>query len=480
MVSDPPDVLNQTRGVVWGAERPELLITETLGLHDRRTEDLESNDTNGHDTVDGTSTTRYDDVDLDQSLRPRGSAFVELYNPWSEQGQYPAELYTRLNWTSNYQPVIDPIQGVDLSRLSNLAVDANGNLTTQPTNAANSIKRSPVWRMIVVEEWPNMRNVEFAGNMNQYVQFHKGLNVSSKQLPAYTTVSNALSAWYQKWKGNAATAGPPPVIRPSDPDFDAAFDSNFVPKVTANNQFTLQYPYIEREFYFTTDRSPVTVATPANPADWNYASNAFRLHIPNRSIQIAGLGTVRTQKFIPVDLEPQSANAIAIAPILPGRYGVVGSAGTKYDLSKQVFSTTIGRRDVNMGNTPDAQHFPDQTRRIEMRPSNNPNVQQLLVASNGGDPNDEITKDDPYTQRLGRSNELINDNGTVKNIQDSKSADGTPTGTPNFRYYQPCVAIPIEGMSFSEPAWGWGRAKGKPLMRKRRSRLRILLERRAL
>ncbi len=49
--ADLPTPLNQTRGVVWGAERPELLITETLAFHDRRTEDetFEDTDPNGHD-----------------------------------------------------------------------------------------------------------------------------------------------------------------------------------------------------------------------------------------------------------------------------------------------------------------------------------------------------------------------------------------------------------------------------------------------
>ena len=61
-VTEAPPVLNslkndsnQTRGVVWGAERSELVITETLAFHDRRTEDLESNDQNGHDVMKGTS-----------------------------------------------------------------------------------------------------------------------------------------------------------------------------------------------------------------------------------------------------------------------------------------------------------------------------------------------------------------------------------------------------------------------------------------
>ena len=55
--------------MVWGCERPELLITETLAFHDRRTENNK------------------------QRLRPRGSLFVELYNPWTGSSPQPAELY---------------------------------------------------------------------------------------------------------------------------------------------------------------------------------------------------------------------------------------------------------------------------------------------------------------------------------------------------------------------------------------------------
>jgi len=63
--------------VVWGCERPELLITETLALHARRTEDLAS-DPSGKKTTDTTNP----DEDFDQRLRPQASLFVELYNPW--------------------------------------------------------------------------------------------------------------------------------------------------------------------------------------------------------------------------------------------------------------------------------------------------------------------------------------------------------------------------------------------------------------
>jgi hypothetical protein len=74
-VFDPtPFDANNNQAVVWGCERPELLITETVAWHDRATEDLLT--TRGKvpemDPVD----------DFDQRLMPRSGFFVELYNPW--------------------------------------------------------------------------------------------------------------------------------------------------------------------------------------------------------------------------------------------------------------------------------------------------------------------------------------------------------------------------------------------------------------
>ena len=82
---DVPDVL--VRGLVWGCERPELLITETLAFHDRRTEDLD----------DGGGTAGSGDTggNFDQRVRPEGSLFVELYNPWSISESLPVELYEK-------------------------------------------------------------------------------------------------------------------------------------------------------------------------------------------------------------------------------------------------------------------------------------------------------------------------------------------------------------------------------------------------
>ncbi len=120
LTSDQKTISSEWRYVVWGAERPELLISETMATHDRRTQDLESEDVpDGQDParmVDG-------DEDFDSHLVPKVSAFFELYNPWvmNDANQVrPAELY-------------DPtLGGVDLQK-------------TSPDGS------SPVWRMVVTE-----------------------------------------------------------------------------------------------------------------------------------------------------------------------------------------------------------------------------------------------------------------------------------------------------------------------------------------
>ncbi len=102
----PPDVDRVTigstdyteRGVVWGMERPEILVTEGVAFHDLRLEDT---------SVDGRVTDAMNpDEDLDQRLRPRGFAYLELFNPWTGDERAPAELYRAAGGTS----------GVDLSR----------------------------------------------------------------------------------------------------------------------------------------------------------------------------------------------------------------------------------------------------------------------------------------------------------------------------------------------------------------------------
>lgn len=108
--SETPD-----REVVWGTERPELIITETFAVHDRKTEDLD--DPSGGTIANG-------DDDMDQRYIPAGAFFVELYNPWAGlHDKKPAELY-------GPNPDARPDAGVILNQLA-------------PGGA-------PVWRLVVV------------------------------------------------------------------------------------------------------------------------------------------------------------------------------------------------------------------------------------------------------------------------------------------------------------------------------------------
>ena len=100
--------------VVWGCERPELLITETLAFHDRRTQNLSA----GGGLVGSGS-----DTDFDQQYRPEGSLFVELHNPWTENESLPGELCE----------TVDGHKGIYLRKKA-------------------SDDESPVWRMIIVDK----------------------------------------------------------------------------------------------------------------------------------------------------------------------------------------------------------------------------------------------------------------------------------------------------------------------------------------
>lgn len=102
------------RRVVWGCERPELLITETLAFHDVRTENLDEPPPPG--------TIAEGDPHPDQRLMPRGALFVELYNPWAGHDKLAGELYSAAPGGS---------WGVTLNR----------------KNSADQ----PVWRLAIVE-----------------------------------------------------------------------------------------------------------------------------------------------------------------------------------------------------------------------------------------------------------------------------------------------------------------------------------------
>jgi hypothetical protein len=78
------------RRLVWGLEYPDLLITETIAVHDRRVKDTDQ-DSSGDDRGDMPN-----DPTLDQFRVPQGSLYFELFCPRNAYGRnpmMPRELY---------------------------------------------------------------------------------------------------------------------------------------------------------------------------------------------------------------------------------------------------------------------------------------------------------------------------------------------------------------------------------------------------
>ncbi len=457
-VTNLPIVANRTRGVVWGAERPELLITETLAMHDRRCTDEPDFGSIAAPDPNPNQDTR--DYDLDQRLKPRGSLFVELYNPSSPDGNKPAELY-------GVTPDIDPgtsgnqpsPPGIMLNRLSDLADPTSG-------------EYSPVWRMSVLREPLNGR------------------------MPVFKNAQGQLDSGVLHMVDDPST---PEVegFEPVDPNDRKTVTADFL-TIDPDGYNVDMDQAAERHVYFTTGRNYATGAgsddnrsnddnaeyEPTNPlsaGEWQYKDatgmllpnpipvvNQLHVRVPPlprpREVVVAGTThIVPTAKryFIarnervdnPANPNPNDVDA-TIAPILPGRYAVVGSSGLQLrgvgastmpadDLQvTERYVTPISRDKLqpeeSTGDRETIGRLPG-TRRIELWPNinGNPNVQQVLVAENGG----------PEFVRLN--------NNTVVNATDPDH-DGDPTDTlPNQRLVDPAVAIPVEDLSVSEPVDGY-------------------------
>jgi hypothetical protein len=142
--SNSPDNSQPWRAVLWGMERPDLLITETLATHDLRLIDSGSDDgTDGEPKLrdekdDGASTDSVDeDSDLDQFRIPQGSLFVEMYctgNPTN--AVMPGDLYTY----SNHQWWLD--------------------LGRHPTDPqTGEMDGNPVWRLAITNHHTDSQSV---------------------------------------------------------------------------------------------------------------------------------------------------------------------------------------------------------------------------------------------------------------------------------------------------------------------------------
>jgi len=140
---------------VWGCERPEILITETVAWHDRRTDDT-VDETNGHAVIDMDPTTA--DNDFDQKRRPRGGFFIELYSPWGSQakqfvsGTAPGDVFR--SGTSSARLRGDPLP-IELTGTSTDRFSRDATITLRlrhdrTVSNQDSASGSPIWRLVSV------------------------------------------------------------------------------------------------------------------------------------------------------------------------------------------------------------------------------------------------------------------------------------------------------------------------------------------
>lgn len=125
-------------GVVWGAESPELLMTETLAWHDRKTVDTQregeaalndQGDSGQKADVNRNALNNDDPYDAseDQRERPQGIAMIELYCP----------LPT------------NPAASADTHLIADDGTDLGINIAAVAQDPNNQDVASPVWRMMV-------------------------------------------------------------------------------------------------------------------------------------------------------------------------------------------------------------------------------------------------------------------------------------------------------------------------------------------
>ena len=128
--------------VVYGAERPELLIMESFCIHERRTEDLSSEQPNAGETAETVGDNP--DEDFDSRLMPRASAFVELYNPWTQDNAnqvYPNELYRGSGGIDldAVAPGGSPVWRLVFVKQTSIGIDPDDPTNTIPANDINRV-----------------------------------------------------------------------------------------------------------------------------------------------------------------------------------------------------------------------------------------------------------------------------------------------------------------------------------------------------
>lgn len=170
--STSTDNSHAQRAVVWGMERPDLLITETLAWHDRRTTDTAREEIDpiylGTRSDPGTledSDPKKRDPHMDQQYRPKGAAFIELYNPNAPSAGASADTHA-------VQDVNFRAQDVNMSSATpDAGTDLGVNLSAVAIDPEDNTRRSPVWRIQVVRN-RKKSGTTYSNDLNEMLLFY--------------------------------------------------------------------------------------------------------------------------------------------------------------------------------------------------------------------------------------------------------------------------------------------------------------------
>jgi len=288
MVSGDDGAANTQRGLVWGCERPELLLTEAMGFHARRTRDA-ATDTAGatHATTTPAPNT---DPDYDQEHLPFATAFVEMYNPWAgidTNRTPPAEMYgntgVHLHRTT---PSGNPVWRLLIINQNDVASIANNSFDPDLNSGAIVADRA-VYFISQTAIDNGQAVLPAVGDAHGHRQYYTDLNVPPIIGPGQHAV---IGGGYQN---GVEWVSPVGDINPSDPDAGSANAQRIV--LAPNTGEVRVYPG-------TVDRAT------GNPMPHTTAQAL--VIVPNRSTIDAANTQVRTAFSVS---EPRAGYPISVA-----------------------------------------------------------------------------------------------------------------------------------------------------------------------
>jgi len=228
---------------VWGCERPELIITETLAWHDRRTDDASDGTGSEHTTTGPFGTGQTADNDFDQRRRPRGAFFVEITSPWlaraKEFGGAGVANVISGGETCRADP-IDPL----LAQIGTQDTNSNGNVDAGEDIDLDGSVTDPL-------------DSEFG--VEARVDLSRSVGVGAAASPVWRLVSVRSQ---QQIDGGTALGNDPLVAATSNPNSTVLDPSR-----------TGTTAVIDRAFYFTVPGTTIQAALP-NRNFWQDAANA--------------------------------------------------------------------------------------------------------------------------------------------------------------------------------------------------------------